>query len=60
MKNYIENGDTMNIINKEVKKDKCVMCGSKTEYDIHTHIDIREHYVEGAGQMCRGCYLRIY
>jgi hypothetical protein len=40
--------------------DKCVMCGEKTPYTKHTHIDLREHYVEGAGQMCRGCYLRIY
>ena len=42
------------------KKDKCVMCGEKTPYGNHVHIDLREHYVEGTGQMCRGCYTRIY
>jgi hypothetical protein len=42
------------------KKDKCVMCGVKTEYDIWTHIDLRFSYVEGCGQMCKPCYVRIY
>ena len=61
MKNYIENGDIMNTITKDVtKKDRCVMCSKKTEYDIHTHIDLREHYIEGAGQMCNPCHQRIY
>jgi len=44
----------------KTNKDKCVMCGEKTPYEKHTHIDIREHYVQGAGQMCKGCYVRIY
>ena len=60
MKNYIENGDTMNTITKEVEKDRCVMCSKKTEYDKHVNINLRHCYVEGAGQMCRGCYTRIY
>ena len=42
------------------KKDKCVMCGVKTEYDMTTHIDNRKHYIEGAGQMCGPCHQRIY
>ena len=42
------------------KKDKCVMCGVKTEYDRDTHIDNRKYYIEGAGQMCQGCHTRIY
>ena len=44
----------------EVKKDKCVMCGAKTEYDTNTHIDNRKHYIEGAGQMCEDCHTKIY
>ena len=44
----------------ETKKDRCVMCSAKTEYDIDTHIDNRKYYIEGAGQMCRGCHTRIY
>ena len=41
-------------------KDKCVMCGAKTEYDKETHIDNRKNYIEGAGQMCQPCHQRIY
>ena len=41
-------------------KDKCVMCGIKTEYDKSVHIHNRKHYVEGAGQMCSPCHQRIY
>tara|TARA_Y100000590_G_scaffold405871_1_gene494555 strand:- start:840 stop:1121 length:282 start_codon:yes stop_codon:yes gene_type:complete len=43
-----------------IEKDKCVMCGAKTEYDKDTHIDNRKYYIEGAGQMCEGCHTRIY
>jgi|21_taG_2_1085346.scaffolds.fasta_scaffold133240_3 hypothetical protein len=44
----------------DVKLDKCVMCGAKTEYTMDTHIDNRKHYIEGAGQMCGPCHQRIY
>ncbi len=44
----------------KTKKDKCVMCGVKTRYDVTTHIDNRKHYIEGAGQMCMPCHQRIY
>ena len=43
-----------------IKKDRCVMCAKKTEYDLDTHIDKRQHYIEGAGQMCMPCHQRIY
>jgi hypothetical protein len=33
--------------------DKCTICGKETPYTKSTHIDLREGYVEGAGQ---GCY----
>jgi hypothetical protein len=38
-------------------KDKCIMCGKETPYDVHTHIDMRIGYVEGAGQLCRDCII---
>lgn len=37
-------------------KDKCIMCGVETEYDVHTNINLRFRYVEGAGQLCKKCY----
>ena len=36
--------------------DKCVMCDTDTPYKQNTHIDLREHYVEGAGQLCKECW----
>jgi len=41
-------------------KDKCVLCATDTEYDINTHIDYRNHYVEGAGQLCKECWNKTY
>ena len=37
-------------------KEKCVMCGCQTNYDIDIHIDYRYGYVEGVGQLCIACY----
>jgi len=38
----------------------CVNCGIETPYTINTHIDYRQHYIEGAGQLCAKCYNDIY
>ena len=37
-------------------KDKCVLCGEETEYDITESIHNRFFYVEGAGQLCKECF----
>ncbi len=42
------------------KKDTCVNCEKETQYDIDCHIDYRFHYIEGAGQLCKECYEKIY
>jgi len=41
-------------------KEECVLCGKTTEYDRETHIDYRNYYVEGCGQLCKECYDRVY
>jgi hypothetical protein len=41
-------------------KDKCVSCNTETQYDETTHIDFRNNYVEGAGQLCQACSDKIY
>lgn len=51
--------------NKTVSKDsavyeKCVLCGKQTDIKSDTHIDMRDFYVEGAGQLCRDCWLSVY
>ena len=47
-------------MSKKGKKDKCVSCGIETRYDEFDHIDFRNFYIEGAGQLCPDCYDRIY
>ena len=42
------------------EKDKCVYCGCETEYSVNEHIDYRMFYVEGAGQLCKECWDKIY
>jgi hypothetical protein len=37
--------------------ETCIMCGKETTTLKTTHVDFRYGYVEGAGQMCRECYM---
>lgn len=41
------------------QKDKCVICGKETKYDINEHIDNRYGYVQGVGQVCYECFKTI-
>tara|TARA_R100001163_G_scaffold728_15_gene1220 strand:+ start:2955 stop:3188 length:234 start_codon:yes stop_codon:yes gene_type:complete len=55
--------DKAAILMKEVAGDTievCVTCGEPTPYKQNTHIDLREHYVEGAGQLCKRCWDDTY
>ena len=36
--------------------DNCISCGVETPYHRDVNIEYRSHYVEGAGQMCKGCW----
>jgi hypothetical protein len=38
-----------------MSKDKCVMCGVETEYNIYTNVNLRYGYIEGMGQLCVKC-----
>lgn len=40
---------------KKSLTDLCVCCGKDTGIPKETHLDFREFYVEGAGQLCREC-----
>ena len=44
----------------KVETEKCVFCGMETNLPVSTPIDIRKNYVEGAGQLCPGCYNKLY
>jgi hypothetical protein len=45
---------------EKIKTEKCVLCGAETDVPIDLHIDLRKNYVESAGQLCPGCYNKIY
>ena len=37
-------------------KENCATCGVETPYDFETHIDERNCYIEGVGQLCSKCF----
>ena len=43
--------------NGESIYENCIMCSKETTTLKTTHIDFRYGYVDGAGQLCRECYL---
>ena len=45
---------------KKVEKEKCVLCGKETIYPKDLNIELRDYYVEGAGQLCMDCYFDLY
>ena len=49
-------GKQLEIPFEDIYED-CIMCGKKTTTLKTTHVDFRYGYVDGAGQMCRECYL---
>lgn len=46
---------------KEINKiEKCVICGSETDYFFNTPVSERRCYVEGVGQLCEKCYCHFF
>ena len=42
------------------KQERCIICGQVTDMEKDWPVAMRKNYVEGAGQLCRKCYLEIY
>lgn len=40
-------------------KDLCISCECETKYSHDTSLEYREHYIEGAGQLCKKCFDNI-
>ena len=38
--------------------EDCILCEEKTTTLKTTHVDFRTGYIEGAGQLCRDCYMK--
>jgi len=45
---------------KQNETEKCVICGVDTKVPVDEHINKRDFYVEGAGQLCQNCYNKVY
>ena len=45
---------------KNLNNEKCVSCNGLTPYTKLTSIYKREYYIEGGGQLCKKCYVKIY
>jgi len=46
--------------NNELKTEACVSCGLNTHVDKNLDISLRLFYVEGAGQLCKDCYDKVF
>jgi len=42
--------------NETQETEKCILCGEDTGVPKTLHIDFRDCYIEGAGQLCISCY----
>ena len=36
--------------------EKCVVCNGETTVPVYQHVDCRQYYIEGGGQLCKKCY----
>lgn len=39
--------------------ERCIICGKQTEISASTHIELRECYIAGCGQLCLACYKNL-
>ena len=43
-----------------LKTDNCVFCNKDTQIASCTNVDMRNYYIDGAGQLCDECFVGIY
>ena len=48
------------VISMETNMEKCVVCNIETDVPVDKPVDLRYHYVEGAGQLCKSCWEKVY
>lgn len=44
----------------DTDQEICVLCGKPAGIPRDRDISLRDCYVEGAGQLCRDCYFKVY
>ena len=40
--------------------ERCIMCGNDTGVLVGLPADARKHYIDGVGQLCEDCYIKIH
>ena len=45
---------------KKEHTEKCINCDIDTGVPVDLHVDYRNYYVEGAGQLCKECFSAMY
>ena len=55
--NVTKVGTQLELFPNDIYED-CILCGEKTTTLKTTHVDFRTGYIEGAGQLCRDCYMK--
>jgi len=48
------------LFNKKAEFEHCVICKIETNVLKNLHVDYRYHYIEGAGQLCKDCWDKLY
>lgn len=44
----------------KIDTEECVLCHKKLFIGKKANISLRNHYVEGVGQLCAHCYVKVY
>lgn len=55
-----ETGRETNVFEAADEMERCVICGCIVDVKRSTPVSSREHYIEGAGQLCIHCYHSVY
>ena len=55
--NVTKVGTQLELFPNDIYED-CILCGEKTTTLKTAHVDFRIGYIEGAGQLCRDCYMK--
>lgn len=45
--------------NTSTETERCVLCGNDTGVLVDLPADARKHYINGVGQLCEDCYIKI-
>jgi len=56
--NIIKNARNDDFVVEQPQFETCVMCSIDTNVPKSMHVDFRNYYVDGAGQLCFDCYTK--